>query len=565
MTPNTTVGLAIRYARDVQYGRIKACKFVRQSCRRLARDYRRSKSADSKYYFDRHEAERACRFIQRLPHTKGKWARGVPGEPGSNRIRLEGWQAFIVVNIFGWRRRDNGFRRFRRTYLEIPRKNGKSLLAAGIGLYMFVADRELGAEIYSGATSQDQAWAVFRPAHLICKRTPQLAKQFGISVHAKALSVPARGATFKPIIGKPGDGDSPHLAIVDEYHEHASDALYDTMLTGMGARDQPLMLVITTAGDNVEGPCFALRDECTKVLAGLFDDDEFFGIIYGIDKNDDWTSEDAILKANPNAGISVGMDYLRQQVRIGMQSPRKRGTVQTKHFGRWLSAADAFFEHELWSDLGIAALDERHFRDADCELALDVAYKSDVCSKVKVFHRGGKYIVFSRHYLPMAKIEDPANKHYRGWYDEGHLIAVPGNVNDLTEPEADLVADGALHAIQCLSIDPYKARHFGQHLQDEHGLPVIFYATSLRNMSEPMKTINDLILEGGILHDGNPVMNWMMSNVINSKKGAHAFPAKAREEAKIDGPVALIMAMGRWILEPPEEASAYESRGLLTV
>ena len=558
LTPS--VDRAHRYAREVIQGRILACKFVAEACRRHARDIKRSRDPEALYYFDTQSAERACRFIQKLPHTKGRWARVDRRNP-SNLIRLEPWQCFIVCMIFGWRRRRDGLRRFRRVYLEIPRKNGKSLLAAAIGLYMFLADREVGAEVYSGATTEKQAWEVFRPARQMCIKRPALAKQFGIAVGAKTLSVKKSEARFEPVVGKPGDGASPHLAIVDEFHEHMTDALYETMETGMGAREQPLMFVITTAGEDVDGPCHALRGELVQVLKGALQDEEFFGIIYSLDPDDDWTTEDSVRKANPNADVSTSVEYLLGQVRKALNNPRRQGAVKTKHFNVWVAARDAFFDYERWQAAGDPELRLEDFEGDECQDALDIAYKTDFCSRVKVFRRGSKWFVFSTHYLPDATIDDPAHRHYQGWRTTGDLTPVDGEVNDLFDVEEHLLAEAERFITKDLAIDPYKARHFGQTMQDEHGFPVTFYQNSLRNMSEPMKEINALLLKGNIVHDGNLVMNWMMSNVVNSKKGAHAFPAKEREERKIDGPVALVMAMGRLLFAEDTVTELEYSRG----
>jgi phage terminase large subunit-like protein len=223
-------------------------------------------------------AEKAAKFIQLLPHTKGEWAfKRMP-------ITLEAWQLFIVCCAFGWVQKGSKLRRFREVYTEIPRKNGKSAISAGVALYCFTCDNEFGAEVYSGATTEKQAWEVFRPARLMCKRTPLLVEAFGIEVNASNLNRPEDGARFEPLIGNPGDGASPHCAIVDEYHEHPTDSLYTTMLTGMGARRQPLMWAITTAGYNIEGPCYDKRREVIEMLNGTVPNEELFGVIYTVDE-----------------------------------------------------------------------------------------------------------------------------------------------------------------------------------------------------------------------------------------------------------------------------------------
>lgn len=256
------VNAANQYARNVVRGKIPACQFVIQACQRHIDDMAAEKSKKFRYRFDKDMAEKAAKFIQLLPHTKGEWAfKRMP-------ITLEAWQLFIVCCAFGWVQKGSKLRRFREVYTEIPRKNGKSAISAGVALYCFTCDNEFGAEVYSGATTEKQAWEVFRPARLMCKRTPLLVEAFGIEVNASNLNRPEDGARFEPLIGNPGDGASPHCAIVDEYHEHPTDSLYTTMLTGMGARRQPLMWAITTAGYNIEGPCYDKRREVIEMLNG---------------------------------------------------------------------------------------------------------------------------------------------------------------------------------------------------------------------------------------------------------------------------------------------------------
>jgi phage terminase large subunit-like protein len=226
-----------------------------------------SQKGDYPYRFDDAKAHRVCRFIEKLPHVKGKWA--VPRRGESNNFMLQPWQIWIVCCIFGWVDKVTGFRRFNEAYIEVPRKNGKSMLAAAIGLVMLVMDNEHGAEVYSGATKEKQAKEVFRPAQLMVKRTPAIQRFFNIEVNAKSLTREDDGARFEPVVGNPGDGSSPSCAILDEVHEMKTPVLRETMVQGMGAREQALLLQITTAGTSTEGPCYLVRTECISVLGGL--------------------------------------------------------------------------------------------------------------------------------------------------------------------------------------------------------------------------------------------------------------------------------------------------------
>lgn len=344
------VAIALRYIDDVLSGTQPACKWVHLACKRQLKDLKRK---GWQYRFDHEKAVRVCRFIENLPHTKGKWAIKSPGAARSPRILLEPWQVFGITTAFGWVNKE-GKRRFRRVYRIIPRKNGKSLEASAVGLYMLAADGEFGAEVYCGATNEKQAWEVFRPAKQICEREEAFAKRFGIGVNAANLHRLADGGKFEPVIGKPGDGASPSCAIIDEFHEHDTPDLYDTMETGMGARDQALIWVVTTAGSNLAGPCADMDAHARKVLEGLVEDDELFAVIYTIDDDDDWKSETALRKANPNYGISVSAEWLKSKQAEAIKRTSKQGVFKTKHLNMWIQARQAWMNMEAWAKAGDA-------------------------------------------------------------------------------------------------------------------------------------------------------------------------------------------------------------------
>lgn len=548
--------IATQYALDVTHGRILACKLTRAACARHLSDLERAGSKNSKrrassfpYYFDADAAGRACRFIEKLPHVKGKWARK------RETINLEPWQVFFVCSIFGWLRIEDGMRRFRRAYLEVPRKNAKSTIAAGIGLYCAFADKEEGAEVYCGATSEDQAWEVFRPAKLMVERTPKLQAALGVKPMANSIISLRDASIMEPVIGKPGDGASPHCAIVDEYHEHATSELIDTMDTGMGARDQPLLLVITTAGVDLAGPCRMLHLECETMLNGIVDDPELFALIYTIDEGDDWTTEEALIKANPNAGVSVRMDYLRSQQKIAIRNAHKSGIFKTKHLNVWVAARSPFFNIEAWEkDCKREGMKLEDYVGAQAIVFLDLASKKDLATMQIVLRIGNDYKAFSRFWLPEDRIEDVKSVPYAAWRDQGYLTATPGNLIDFEFIEEDL--RGLLELgieIKAVGYDPFQATQFATRMLAE-GFPMVEYGQTVKNFSEPMKETDRLILAGRLHHDGNPVQTWCMSNVtakVDAKD--NVFPRKEKDETKIDGAVALIGAIGLWMGREVEE------------
>jgi phage terminase large subunit-like protein len=537
--------IANQYALDVVEGRILACKWVKLACQRHLSDLDLSKSGEFPYVFDEAKAGRVCRFIEQLPHTKGDWA------AKRENIKLEPWQCFIYSAVFGWVHRETRLRRFRIAYICVPRKNGKSILAAGTGNYMFAADGEFGAEVYAGATCQRQAWEVFRPAKLMVERTPRLKEVFGVDIGAKNLCIPKNGSRFEPVVGKPGDGSSPSCAIVDEYHEHRTDELVDTMRTGMGARKQPLLWIITTAGVNLAGPCYGLQSDVQKVLEGTIQREELFGIVYSVDESDDWTSEAALEKANPNYGVSVMPEFLLSEQAAAIQNSRKQNIFKTKHLNIWCGASVAWMNMQRWQALADPKLKLEDFAGEPAWFGCDLSSSIDITAAVIVFKRlidgVAHFYVFGRYYLPRERAEDSDFQNYQQWLHDGHLIGIDGPTVDLSIVREDLLKDSERFDIQQIAFDPWAALETQQELQRELGQDkIISIPQNTKNLSYPMKQLEALVLEKRIHHDGNPALTWMMSNVVaHEDANENIFPRKEKPENKIDGAVALIMALSR--------------------
>ncbi|TCG08370.1 terminase [Paraburkholderia steynii] len=548
---NPHVVAASRYARDVIAGKVPAGKYVRGACARHLGDLEKSRDKSYSFVFDAAAGERACAFIEKLPHTKGKWAR--MGE----RLVLSGWQCFIVACTFGWKRRKNDMRRFRELYAEIPRKNGKSQLGAGIGLYMLIADGEYGAEIYSGATTEKQAWEVFGPARQMMQRTPGLIKAAGVEVWAKSIAIPSDGSRFEPIIGKPGDGSSPSCALIDEFHEHDTPDLLDTMQTGMGAREQPLTCIITTAGYNLAGPCYGKHSESKKVLDGLIENDELFAIIFSIDEEDDWASPTSLQKANPNFDISVDADFLMAQQRRATMNPIEQNRFKTKHLNVWCSARNAWMNMQQWQFCADASLTLDEFEGTECVFVLDLASKNDICAFVQVFKRqlngADHYYAFGRYYLPSDAIEENKTNQalYRKWVIQGYLIPLEGAEIDFDVIREDVRAMATRFDVQEVAYDPWRATQLAHQLAKD-GATVVEYRQTVQNMSPAMKEVMAAVKAGRFHHDGNPCLNWMVSNVVAKEDAKeNIYPRKDRPEQKIDGPVAIMMGVGRLMVAEP--------------
>ena len=565
----THAAIANQYARDVTSGRIPACKWTRLACQRHLNDLARAKDGWS-YVFDETKANHACEFIEALPHTKGDWA--ARGETFS----LSDWQVFIVCVIFGWLKREARTRRFSIAYITVPRKNGKSNLAAAIGMYMFCADGEFGAEVYSGATSEKQAWEVFRPARLMAERTPELAAEFGITVGKQTLFIEENGSRFEPVIGRPGDGASVHCGIVDEYHEHDSDDLYDTLRTGMAARKQPLLLVITTAGDNLAGPCRLLELDVEAVLEGSNEREELFGIIYTIDKGDLWESPESLIKCNPNFGISVFGDFLRSEQTNAVRNPRKQGVFKTKHENVWVGAVNAYFDIQAWDNAADPSLNMDEFRSLVCVASVDLSTKKDIAARVAVFKKTimdptGKpqdhFYVFGTFYLPEKRAELPENQHFQGWAKTGKLRTTRGERIDYETIERETVDELRRIRAREICFDPWNAEDFSQRVGKATRAEPVEVPQTAHFLSDPMKQLEAAIAEGRVHHEGNPVFSWAMGNVVAKEDAkGEVFPRKAQKESLIDPAVCLITAFRRALVIPSKPpGSVYNSRGLRTL
>jgi phage terminase large subunit-like protein len=531
------------YARSVVAGEIPACKWTRLACQRQLDDLQREVSDSWPYVFDADLAERPCEFLELLPHIKGKWARE------RRLIELEPWQCFIITTVFGWVHRETGLRRFREGYTEVPRKNAKSTLSSGLALYMLTADGEQGAEVYSAATTRDQARIVFDDAKAMAERTPDLRTHLGLAILQHALTVMHTASSFRPLAaeGSTLDGLNVHFAVIDELHAHKTRAVYDVIDTARGAREQSLLWNITTAGTDRAGICYERRTHVTKVLGGQIEDPSLFGIIYTIDEEDDPHDPASWAKANPNWMKSVLPDDMEAASRKAAAMPSAMGNFLTKRLNVWVNADSAWMHMPAWDRCANPALTLESLAHLPCVLALDLASKVDVAAKIRLFHdeAADRYKVKAQFYLPERAVEASGNSQYEGWRRSGWLTVTPGEVTDFDQIELDLAEDMRQLQVQEVAYDPWQATQLASHMLDQ-GAPMVELRQTVQNMSEPMKQLEALVLQGKLEHDGNPVLTWMISNVVCHRDAKdNIYPRKERNENKIDGAVALIMALAR--------------------
>lgn len=547
------VVLGERYAKDVVAGKIPACQWVSLACKRHLDDKKRR---GFKYRFDRAKAERICQFGARLPHIKGKWA------SAGLTITWEAWQCFILSCVFGWVDRETGLRRFKTVYEEVPRKNAKSTKTSAVGLYMLASDNEFGAECYSAATTREQARIVFDAAKEMARRSRGFSDRFSVTVREHNLSVPPTASFFRPLSaeGSTLDGLNPHFAANDELHAHKTREVYDVLDSAFGARAQGLFWNITTAGSNRSGVCYELHSYTKKVLQGLVEDDRFFGIIFTIDDGDDWTDPDVWKKANPNFGISVDPDDLERQCRKAMELPSAQNEFLTKRLNVWVNADTAWMDMRAWDRQANPALRRDDFYGDPLISAVDLTSKIDIASRADLFVREieGKdhFYFFLRHYLPEDTIEQSNNAQYQGWARSDRLVATPGSVMDISQIEDDVRSLPSHYDFVELGYDPFQALQMATNLMKD-GVPVVEIRPTVLNFSEPMKELEALVLDGRLHHDGCPVLAWMVSNVVcHLDAKDNIYPRKERQENKIDGVVAMIMCLARYLARKAEDESS---------
>lgn len=534
--------IARQYASDVVGGLIPACKYVKLACQRQLNDLDRG---GWQYKFDEDRASHICRLVEKLAHIKGEW-RGRP-------IVMEPWQIFNLTAVFGWIDGD-GYRRFKTVYNEVPRKNAKSTLTSGVGLYMLSADNEGGAEVYSAATTRDQAKIVWQDAKRMAELSPGLQRRFGVKVTANSIYVPHTDSYFKPLSRDQGgnlDGLNVHGGLIDELHAHKTREVFDVIETGTGARRQSLLWLITTAGFNRAGICYEQRAYLIKVLTGIAVDEEYFGIIYTVDDEDLeneerlYTDPEIWAKANPNWGVSVNPADVARKARKALQTPSARHNFLTKHLNVWVNADSAWMDLVSWERCGDQAMDLDQFEGQEIYVAVDLASKLDIASVAIVFERDGEVYGFVKNYLPEDAAEEGRNSQYSGWVETGQLIATPGSVTDYAWIEEDIRYLGSKFKIKELLIDPWQASYLGSRLMNE-GVNVVEFNQTVKTMSESMKELEALVVSKKFKHCGCSVLTWMVSNVVcHIDAKDNIYPRKEFPENKIDGVIALIMALKR--------------------
>ena len=551
----------MQYVEDVTAGRIVVCEWVRLAVERHLHDLKHCHERG--LWFDEEAAWRVIIFCQVCKHYKGEFA-GQPFQP-------EPWQLFFLWVLFGWMR-DDGTRRFRTAYLEIARKNGKTYLGAVIGLYLTYADGEAGAEVYTVATKRDQARLCHGDAVQIVKNSSPLRKIF--TVLRDNLSVDMFAAKFEPV-GRDSDsldGLNVSGAIMDELHAWKNRDLWNVIDTATGARQQPLIVAITTAGFNRQTVCWDQHVHLKKILSGLVVDDTYFGMIFSLDDEAELENDQAWVKANPNLGVSVKLNDLRHKVEQAKSMPAQMNAILRLRFNIWTQAEKRWIHPDKWATCGKVVVREEDLVGRSCYGGLDLSSTTDISSLVLVFppiEEDEPYKVLCRFWIPEECITERSRRDrvpYDVFLREELVTGTPGNVIDYSWIIKQISDDAEKFELQEIAFDRWGATKVIQDIE-EMNLQVVQFGQGFASMSPPMKELEKLVISNKLAHGGNKVLAWMADNVVAVQDPAgNIKPDKSKSIEKIDGIVALVMGLDRALHEEtPMKKSVYEERGLRAV
>ncbi len=514
-------------------------------------------------YYDKDAADYAVNFIECLSHTKGKWS----GKP----FELIDWQEQIIRDIFGTLK-PNGYRQFNTAYIEIPKKMGKSELAAAVALLLCCGDGEERAEVYGCAADRQQASIVFEVAADMVRMSPALSKRVKILSATKRIVFQPTNSFYQVLSAEAYSkhGFNIHGVVFDELHTQPNRKLFDVMTKGSGdARTQPLYFLITTAGSDTKSICYETHQKAKDLLEGRKVDPTFYPVIYGADESDDWTDPKVWKKANPSLGITVGIDKVKAACESAKQNPAEENTFRQLRLNQWVKQAVRWMPMDKWDKCAFA-VNEEDLLGRVCYGGLDLSSSIDITAFVLMFppeDEDDKYVVLPYFWLPEETLNLRVNRDhvpYDVWEKQGYLKTTEGNVVHYGFIEKFIESLGEKYNIREIAFDRWGAVQMVQNLEGM-GFTVVPFGQGFKDMSPPTKELMKLTLEEKVAHGGHPVLRWMMDNIfIRTDPAGNIKPDKEKSTEKIDGAVATIMALDRAIrCGNDTSASVYDGRGLL--
>ena len=539
MISSATNKAYIQYPVDVISGNVIAGKHIKKACERFF-----SLMDDDRYMFLEEKVDKVIRLYHHLRHFKGRHS----GKP----FVLEPWQEWIIASIYGFYNKSDGSRLTQTVYIEVARKNGKTALAAGIGLNALINDDEDGAEVYFAANSKDQVKISAWP---LCSNFAKAfdPKEKYLKVYRDTINFDKTISWLKVLAADSTklDGPNPSTFILDEYHAAKSNSLKAVLESGQGTRDNPLEIIITTAGFDKLGPCYELRTTATEILNGLKEDDSFFMAIYSLDENDDWKDEANWIKSNPNMDVTVKSSYLRKEVRKAMNTPSDEVNVKTKNLNMWCDSSDVCIPDDyILACSRKVDLDDFTTKD-DCFAGIDLSSTSDLTCVSFMIPKDGKFYFKTLYYLPEEALETKKNKEqYSEWVRLGFLKLTPGNVVDYDYILDDILSvDKRLYIVK-VGYDSWNATQFVINATDK-GLPMEPVSQSIGNFNRPTKEMERVILSGNVVIDNNPITRFCFRNVVMKlDHNGNTKPSKEYRDKKIDGVISMIEAMGVCLMTP---------------
>ena len=535
-----------QFIKDVRDNPTKHNKYVQLAVQRHVSDL-----LAGQYFFDTAKADRAISIVKLLRHTSGSY--------GGKHFDIQPYQAFIVAMLYGWVDQDTGYRRYKKAYIEMARKGGKSELAAALQIIATFFDGEHAPQVYSVANTRDQAAYVYNAATAMCKYLAKDSSKFGKRARVmqyKIVETETNGfITRLTADAGTNDGANPHLAIIDEYHSAKTNEMVKVVETGMGGRTQPLLIIITTAGFNKNGPCYEFRKVLTDVLEDKVQNDSLFGIIWTLDEGDDYNDETVWQKANPNIGNTPRWE----QMRSFYQNAKIEGSSAlveflTKNLNQWVDAAKVWIKDDDWT-----ACEGEVIEEGPCIIGLDLSSRVDVTAVTYLWPQTKSFR--NHYYVPEEKAAQgrrPDGVDYKEWIAKGYVTATPGNVIDYDYIIRDVLDSCARYQVQLIGYDPYNADLIVPKLEAE-GIACGAVRQGFITLSPATKRLETMVLSKEIRHDGDPVLRWMLGNVeIETDAAGNIKPSKGKSQNKIDGVASLVTAIAAWMsteLNKEEEMS----------
>ncbi|MEG3312022.1 terminase large subunit [Streptococcus sp. SS-4456] len=514
-------------------------------------------------HYDKVKADRAVTFINNLSHTKGKWA--------GKRFDLLPWQEQIVRDLFGIVKED-GNRQFLTAYIEIPKKNGKSELAAAIALYLLYADNEASAEVYGAACDRNQASIVFDVAKQMVQMSRPLEKRSKIMGATKRIVNYSNAGFYQVLSAETGTKHGLNVSglVFDEIHAQPNRHLYDVLTKGSGdAREQPLFFIITTSGTDRNSICYELHSKALDILNGRKKDTSFYPVVYGLSDEDDWNDEANWRRANPSLGHTIGIDRVREAYQQALDNPAEENVFKQLRLNMWTSSSVAWIPEHVYAK-GNDPIQYESLKGRSCYAGLDLSSTSDITAFVLVFpprFEEENYIVLPYFWLPEDTLELRCRRDhvlYDVWERQGYIKTTEGNVVHYGFIEKFIEDLSEIYHIKEIAYDRWNATQMVQNLEGM-GLTMVPFGQGYKDMSPPSKELYKLMMEGKIQHGGHPVLKWMGQNVVMRQDPAgNIKPDKEKSVEKIDGIVALIMGLDRCIRHQTDEGSVYDERGILS-